>query len=254
MFIDTHAHLYYHDFDADRTAVIRRAVEHGVQAIITIGVDVASSRQSVLLAQKYPSVFAAVGIHPTDCADTTGADILQIRELAEQHKVVAIGEVGLDYYHMRAPKDKQKQIFVRQIHLAKELCLPLIIHNRDAHGDMLEILEAEKVGEAGGVLHSFSGEADYLEQALRLGLHVSFTGVVTFKNYKHAFLVDQTPIDRLLLETDCPFMTPDPQRGKRNEPAYLKFTAQKIAEIKGMSLEDLAEKTSGNARQLFKLS
>jgi TatD DNase family protein len=254
MLIDTHAHLDYDLFEVDRDEVIARALANGVGTIITIGVDVPSSERAVKLAGKYACVYAAVGIHPTDCAQTTEDDFMRIGELAQQPKVVAIGEVGLDYYHQRATAEKQRDSFIRQIDLARQLKRPIIIHNRDSHEDMVKILKSENVKACGGVMHSFSGDENYLKNVLDSGLHVSFTGVVTFKNYKHAFIVEQTPIDRLLLETDCPFMTPEPHRGQRNEPAYILNTAQKIAEIKGLRLEDLAEKTSANARQLFRLN
>lgn len=253
MLIDTHAHLDFDTFDEDREIVIQRAIESGLAAIITIGTDVETSKQAVALAEKYASVFAAVGIHPTDCANISDADFDSIRKLAQHEKVIAIGEVGLDYYHMRTDKDVQKEIFTRQVELARELGLPLIIHNRESHEDMYKVLSESHAAEVGGVMHSFSGDADFLNKILELDLHVSFTGNITFKKSASDELVKKAPLERLLLETDCPFLTPVPLRGKRNEPAYMVHTAQKIADLKEISAEEVGKVTSENAISLFKL-
>ncbi|RLD14530.1 hydrolase TatD [candidate division KSB1 bacterium] len=252
LFIDTHAHLDYDLFDEDREIVIQRAIKNGVGAIITIGVDLESSQKAIDIAEKYAMVFAAVGIHPTECANVPDSEFDRIEELARHEKVVAIGEVGLDYYHMRAPKDVQKNAFLYQAHLAQKLGLPLIIHNRDSHDDMYELITTKNISEIGGVMHSFSGSIEFLEKILLTDLYISFTGNVTFKNSKLDTLVERVPLERLLLETDSPFLTPVPLRGKRNEPAFIIYTAQKIAEIKQISVEDLGKITTENAKRLFK--
>ena len=253
MLIDTHAHLNFESFDEDRELVIQRAIENGLAAIITIGTDVETSEISIGLAEKYSPVFAAVGIHPTDCAEVTDADFNAIQEMAAHPKVVAIGEVGLDYYHMRAPKDVQEKTFRRQIELAHKLKLPLIVHNRDSHEDMLKVLSDSNAADNGGVMHSFSGDEEFLLKVLELGLHISYTGNLTFKKSDTAPLIQKTPLERMLLETDSPFLTPVPLRGKRNEPAFLIHTAQKIAEIKNVSLEEISKVCSENAIALFNL-
>jgi TatD DNase family protein len=253
MFIDTHAHLGYDSYDEDRELVIQRAIEANVGAIITIGTDVETSKEAVGLAQKYATVFAAVGIHPTDCAETTAADLEAIKELTADENVVAIGEIGLDYFHMRAPKEKQHTICAKQIQMAQEVNLPLIIHNRDSHEDMYNLLSELDAGRTGGVMHSFTGNLEFLHNILELDLHVSFTGNITFKKSQANELVVNAPLERLLLETDSPFLTPVPLRGKRNEPAFVVHTARKIAELKNLPVEEIETATTANAVSLFKL-
>ena len=254
MLIDTHAHLGFDSYDEDRELVIQRAIESGVAAIITIGTDIATSEQAVLLADKYATVFAAVGIHPTDCAKVTKNDFSSIRTLAAHEKVIAIGEIGLDYYHMRADKKTQKETFRQQIEIARELHLPLIMHNRESHEDMLDCLAHSNVSEVGGVMHSFTGDPEFLNKVLELDLHVSFTGNITYKKSTSDGLVTDVPLERLLLETDSPFLTPVPLRGKRNEPAFMVHTAQKIADLKRLSLPEIKETTTENAVKLFHLT
>ncbi len=254
MFIDTHAHLDFEQFDEDRDAVVQRAIKNNIQAIITIGTSLESSKQAIGLADNYASIYAAVGIHPSDCGAAKDKDYAEIEKLSKHEKVIAIGEVGLDYYRMYSEKEVQKKAFIRQIALARKRNLPLIVHNRDSHEDVLDTLLAEKAGEVSGVLHSFTGTPEFLERVLNTTFYVSFTGMVTFKKYKDNQLIDMVPLDRLLLETDSPFLTPEPHRGKRNEPAHVIHTARHIAEIKGISLEELAEVTSENARHLFNLA
>lgn len=253
MFVDTHTHLDFDAFDEDREKVIQRAIENQVLAIITIGTDLETSKQAILLAEKYASIYASVGIHPSDCAGAKDKDFDFIKELAAHEKVVAIGEIGLDYYHMHAEKEIQAKAFEKQIRIARELNLPMIIHNRDSHTDMLEILNNEGIKEIGGVMHSFSGDLDFLDKIIALNMHVSFTGNITFKKSTSNELVKKAPVENMLLETDCPFLTPVPLRGKRNEPAFIVHTAKKIAEIKEIELELLGKITSENAKSLFKL-
>ncbi len=253
MLVDTHTHLQFEMFDEDRELVIQRAIENNVGAIITIGTDLTTSRQAVELAEKYAAVYAAVGIHPTDCEQAGDHEFEQIRELAGHEKVVAIGEVGLDYYHMRASKEKQINSFVYQIQMARELDLPLIIHNRDSHQDMYRLLKEQELPQQGAVLHSFSGDERFLQKILELNLLISFTGNITFKNSTSDQLVKDTPLECLLLETDSPFLTPAPFRGKRNEPAFVVHIAQKIADLKGISLQEVEEATTENAVHLFRI-
>jgi TatD DNase family protein len=253
MYIDTHAHLQFESFDADFESVIQRAIKHHIDAILTIGTDVVSSERAIALAKKFAIVFAAVGIHPNDAADAGEQDFSQIKKLAGGEKVKAIGEVGLDYYRLYTPKDKQEEALRRQIAIAHSLKLPLIIHNREAHEDILNILNEEKADDMGGVFHSFSGDIAFLESILAKNYHVSFTGPVTFKNVNYNKLIESVPLEQLLLETDSPFLAPVPFRGKRNEPAYVRYIAEKIAQIKGITVEKLAQATSANAKNLFQL-
>ena len=253
MFVDTHAHLDFDTYDDDREKVIQRAIENHVLAIITIGTDLETSKQAILLAEKYASIFASVGIHPSDCANLKDKDFEFIKELAGHEKVIAIGEIGLDYYHMHAEKEVQHKVFKKQIAIARKLNLPVIIHNRDSHADMLQILDKEGVKDIGGVLHSFSGDINFLNNIIAMNMHVSFTGNITFKKSTSDQLVKNAPIENLLLETDCPFLTPVPLRGKRNEPAFIVHTAKKIAELKEIELELLGKITTENAKSLFKI-
>lgn len=253
MLIDTHAHLQFENYDEDRELVIQRAIKNNVDSIITIGTDEKSSGQAHQLAQKFAIVYAAVGIHPNDSTNVHAEDIKKIEELAKKEKVVAIGEIGLDYYRDHASREKQHEVLRKQIRLARELVLPIIIHNREAQHDILDLLKEEKAEEVSGVFHSFSGEIDFLESVLASNYYVSFTGPVTFKNTNYNKLIDCVPLEQLLLETDSPFLSPVPFRGKRNEPAYIKYIAEKIAQIKGVSIEEIAEITSENAQSLFRL-
>ncbi|MBD3226458.1 MAG: YchF/TatD family DNA exonuclease [Caldithrix sp.] len=254
MYIDTHCHLDFKNYDEDREIVIQRAIKSDIQAIITIGTNIETSKMAIKLAENYASVFAAVGIHPTDCLQTTDEHLETIEELSKHEKVVAIGEVGLDYYHMKATKEKQQSIFRKQIDLAVRQNLPLIIHNRDSHDDIYDIITTSSSSKVGGVMHSFSGDMDFLEKILLTNLHVSFTGNITFKKSNNTPLVERSPIQQLLLETDSPFLTPTPLRGKRNEPAFLVHTAKKIAEIKNLDVNEVGYVTTENAKKLFRLN
>ncbi len=253
MLIDTHAHLQLNDYNDDRELVIQRAIKNDVDAIITIGTDIISSGEAYQLSQKFAVVYASVGIHPNDSMKVNEEDISKIEDLAQKEKVVAIGEIGLDYYRLGATQKKQELALRMQIRLARKLNLPLIIHNREAQDDILYILKEEKGEEVSGVFHSFSGTTKFLESVLAQNYHISFTGPVTFKNTNYNRLIDCVPLEQLLLETDSPFLAPVPFRGKRNEPAYIKYIAEKIAQIKGVTLENLGEITSENARNLFRL-
>lgn len=254
MFIDTHTHLQFESYDEDREMVIQRAIKSDVEALITIGTDLKSSKKALDLAENFAVIFASVGIHPNDCEKISQSDIDKIVEMAQKEKTIAIGEIGLDYYRMQAPKETQQEILKKQIQIARELTLPIIIHNRDAHDDIYNVLKKEKAEEISGVFHSFTGDLDFLESILALNYHVSFTGPVTFKNTNYNQLIERVPIEQLLLETDSPFLAPVPFRGKRNEPSYIRFIAEKISQVKEISVDKLAEITSENAKSLFRLN
>lgn len=249
--IDTHAHINDNIFDPDREQVIQEAEQAGLCAIINVGTDLVSSKMSIKLSETYKIVWAAVGLHPHDASKLNEEDWEEFVNLIGHKKVVAVGEVGLDYYRMLSPKDTQQTVFRRFIRLARETDLPIIIHSRDAHEDTLQILREEKP--QAGVFHAFSGDMDILRAGLSLGLYISITGTVTFKKSSVAPLINFIPLDRLLLETDCPYLTPDPYRGKRNQPAFVRFVAEKVAEILGLAVEEVIEINKVNACRLFGL-
>lgn len=250
--VDSHAHLDNRQFDQDRETVISAALAAGVGHILTIGCDLDSSVTNATLAQQHPALSAAVGFHPHDAAALDQAALTQLKGLLQHPKVVAVGEIGLDYYRNRSPHAVQKEAFRRQIALAKEAGKPIIVHDRDAHEDILHILTEEQAREVGGVLHCFSGDLEMAQKCLDLGFYLSFTGTITYpKNEAVREMLKQLPLDRLLLETDCPYLSPQAFRGKRNEPAYLRHTAQTLAEIKGLTLADVARITSRNCYDLF---
>lgn len=249
--IDSHAHIYYHDYAADFDDMLKRAEDAGVSAILVVGTDIESSRESVALAEKYPHLYAAVGIHPHDAGRVTDACYGVIRDLAvSSQKVVAVGEIGLDFYRDRSPRDLQEIVFRRFLQMAAELDKPVIIHDRDAHERVMTILREETVRK--GVLHCFSGDTAMALEAAVLGFHISIPGTITYPgNQSLRDVVSAVSIDRMLVETDCPYLTPVPHRGKRNEPAYVRFAAEKVAEVKGLTLEDVARITTKNASDLF---
>jgi TatD DNase family protein len=253
MFIDTHTHLQFESYDKDRELVIQRAIKNDIDTIITIGTDLKSSAEALNLAKKFAVVFASVGIHPNDCQNTSDSDLDEIEKMAQTEKAVAIGEIGLDYYRLNTSKEKQQDTLRKQVKLARKLGLPIIIHNRDAHEDIYRILKEEKAEEISGVFHSFSGDIKFLNSILALNFSVSFTGPVTFKNTNYNKLIEYVPLEQLLLETDSPFLAPVPFRGKRNEPSYVRYIAEKVAQVKGIPLEKLAIITSDNAKNLFQL-
>ena len=254
--IDTHAHLDFGRFKSDRERVIERAATAGVKAIINVGASLASSQAAVALAEAYPQIYAAVGVHPHDAKTLTGKLLEELRALASHPKVVAIGEIGLDFYRDLSPRDKQRQAFQQQLALASEIGKPVIIHDRDAHSEVMAILRRWIEGDhqPAGVMHCFSGDLAMAQEAIELGFYISIAGPVTFKNARRLReLVRQLPLEKLLVETDCPYLTPHPHRGKRNEPAYVKLVAQEVARVKGLSLEEVARITSDNAQALFAL-
>lgn len=253
MLFDSHAHIDDEKFDMDRDEVIARALANGVTGMINAGACMASSARSVALAEKYDSIYAAVGIHPHDAKSAEETDYVQLAEWSKLDKVVAIGEIGLDYYYDFSPRDLQRIVFVKQIDVARQMDMPFIIHDRDAHGDILDILKKEAKG-LRGVLHCFSGSLEMAKEVIKLGFFISIAGPVTFKNAaKLPEIVASVPLERLLVETDCPYLTPHPHRGKRNEPAYVKLVAEQVAHLRGMELAQLAEITTGNVKKLFKI-
>ena len=254
---DTHTHLDFPHFDGDREQVIGQALAAGVGAIVDIGTDLASSQAAVALAEAYPQIYAAVGVHPHDAKTLTEETLEELGVLALHPKVVAIGEIGLDFFRDLSPRDKQRQAFQQQLALASEVGKPVIIHDRDAHSEVMAILRRWIEGghQPAGVLHCFSGDLAMAQEAIELGFYISIAGPVTFKNARRLReLVRQLPLEKLLVETDCPYLTPHPHRGKRNEPAYVKLVAQEVARIKEMSLEEIARITSNNAQALFALN
>lgn len=253
MIIETHAHLDFEEFDQDRDEVIKRAHENGIDLIFNIGTNMETSRFSIELAQKYEGIFASVGIHPHDSPEATDENLAELLQLFQKPEVIAIGEIGLDYYKLYQPADIQKDAFQKQLELALELDAPIIIHNREAHKEILQILMQYKTSDWKGVFHCFPGDIALAESVLDMGFHISFTGVITFKNFKRSDVVKYIPLDRLLLETDCPFMTPVPFRGKRNEPAHVRYIAEKIAEFKEVPFEEVARQTAINALELFQI-
>ena len=250
---DTHAHLDFPQFDSDREEAIERALAAGVGIIINVGADLASSRRAVALAEAHPQIYAAVGVHPHDAKTLTEEVLTELRELARHPQVVAIGEIGLDFYRDLSPRDVQRQAFERQLALARELDKPVIIHDREAHAEVMDTLRRWQG--LRGVLHCFSGGLEMARRAVELGFYISIAGPVTFKNARRLpEIVRQLPLERLLIETDCPYLAPHPHRGERNEPAYVRLVAEAVAEIKGLPLEEVARVTTANTQTLFGLT
>jgi len=247
--IDTHAHLDSSDYNEDRAVVIARTFAEKV-SVITVGVDLSSSKAALKLAQHHRFIWAGAGIHPHEARTFDAQVAKRLRELATDPKVVAIGEIGLDYYRDLSPHSTQRDVFAEQIELANDLDLPVIIHNRESTKDMLAILRAHRPKR--GVIHSFLGDIDLAHEFMKLGIYLGIGGPLTFK--KNDILRDavtQIPLNRILLETDCPYLTPVPYRGKRNEPAYVRYVAEEIARVKAIPVENVAATTTENARQLF---
>ena len=251
MLIDSHAHIQLSQFNRDRDAVLQRAQEVSVSHILVIGFDMETSLGAVELAEAHTHIYATVGMHPHDAKDLTAAALKTFRGLAEHPKVIALGEMGLDYYRNLSPRPVQKEAFEKQLDLAEELQMPIIIHNRDAYMDILPILEARQ-GRIRGVLHCFTGDVELMHRSLAIGFHIGIGGIVTYPNAKDVQAVAQeVSEDRLLIETDCPWLTPQFQRGKRNEPAYVRAVAEKIAELRSTTIETIGEATTKNFQTLF---
>lgn len=261
MIVDTHCHLDFDAFDPDRDAVIARSRAAGVTQIILPSIDLATSAHLTTLAQAHEGIYATVGIHPNGTSAFTTEVTEQLRAYAAAPRVVAVGEIGLDYYWDKSPKTQQRAAFEAQLALAASLELPVIIHNRDASDDTIAILEAwsatlpDSLRGRAGVLHSFSAPRDIADRAVALGFYLGFTGPLTFKKADDLrSIAAAVPLDRLLVETDAPFLTPTPHRGERNEPAYTRLIIERLAALRGMSLEAMADQTTANAHHLFKLT
>lgn len=255
--IDTHSHIDMEDFSNDIDAVILRAKEASVEKIILPSVDRSSFEKVIRISNKYNEVYCALGIHPTEAQGINGdkeEDFEKILELINTPKVVAIGECGLDYYWDKTYVEEQKKVFLKQIEIAKAHKLPLLVHDREAHKDTFDLLTQNIKDEVPVVMHCFSGSLELAKECIKKGFYIALGGVVTFKNAKKVHeIAKEIPLEYLLLETDAPYLTPEPYRGKRNEPAYVKFVAEEIARIRGLSFEEVAETTTKNARSVFKL-
>jgi TatD DNase family protein len=254
MIFDTHAHLNAHQYSEDLDSVIQKAKEEGVSKILVVGFDKETIEKALEIAEGNEGFYAGIGWHPVDAIDFNDNYINWIEELTENKKVVAIGEMGLDYYWDKSPKEVQLEVFKKQINLAKRVKLPMIIHNREATKDVLDTLRTEKADEVGGIMHCFNGSIETAKMCMDLGFYLSIGGPVTFKNAVNLQkVVEQIPMDKLLVETDCPYLTPHPYRGKRNEPSYIKHIVQKIADIKNISFDEVARITTSNAQKLLKI-
>ena len=251
--VDTHAHLHVPEFATDLDAVLARARQAGVRAVVTIGTDRETNPAAVALAERHADVYASVGIHPHDAAEATDADFAEVERLARSSpKVVAFGEMGLDFFRDLSPHDLQERVFRRQIELARQVGKPVIVHCRAAHAETLAILVETRIGEIGGVMHCFSGDVEVAKRCLDLGLYISLAGPVTYKNARALPDVARfVPEDRLVVETDCPFLPPQPHRGQRNEPAWVALTAARVAELRGADPETLGEVLTRNGARLF---
>jgi TatD DNase family protein len=251
MFIDSHAHLEMREFDRDRDQVVNRALGAGLDLIITVGTNLEDCFNAVEITKRYPCVYAILGIHPHEVKDISPSIYEPLKKLAASEKVVGYGEIGLDFFRNLSPRDVQIKRFEEQLELAHELNLPIVIHDRDAHKETMDRLK-KWPGKRRGIVHCFSGDARMAQECVDMGFYISITGAVTFKKSERLLdVVGKTPLERILIETDAPYLTPEPHRGERNEPAYVVFTAHKIAEIKGVPTEEVGRITSENARTIF---
>lgn len=254
MFIDTHVHLNAEQYNEDLQDVIDRALEAGVNQMVVIGFDQKTIKRAIELAEEYEFIYAVVGWHPVDAIDCTDEDLQWIEELASHPKVVAIGETGLDYHWDKSPKEIQQQVFRKQIQLAQRVNLPLVIHNRDATEDVVRILQEEQAEKTGGVMHCFGGSVETAKTCIEMNFMISLGGPVTFKNAKKPKEVaTEIPLEWLMIETDAPYLAPHPHRGKRNEPSLVPLVAEEIARLKGVSIEEVAQATTENAKRFYKI-
>ena len=251
MLIDTHAHLDFNDFDNDRDEIVLRAEKAGVSFIINPGCDLATSKKAVELSETYDSIYAAVGIHPNSTFDASPGDNLEIARLAGNSRVVAIGETGLDFYRDRSPRDLQVRAFRGQLDLARELNLPVIIHFRNVEYEGMELAGIDKFKELRGVFHCYGGSVEFAGKIISMGFYIGFDGPLTYRDSDRVDVAREIPLDKCLLETDAPFLTPQKYRGKRNEPAYVIEVAEKMAHIKNCDIEEVIAVTGKNARELF---
>ncbi|NWG03911.1 MAG: TatD family hydrolase [Syntrophaceae bacterium] len=254
MLIDSHAHLEMPEFKKDLEAVVQRAKELEVAYIFTVGTEKKDWKKALEIADSYPSVYAILGVHPHNVKEIDGQTYPVLRELCKHEKVKAFGEIGLDFFRNLSPRDIQLKRFREQIGLAKELSLPIVVHDRGAHQETLETLKSEKAEECGGIIHCFSGDYEMAKVCIEMGFYISVPGSITFKNAENLReVVKKIPLESLLVETDAPFLTPEPFRGKRNEPSYVRYTAQKVAEMKKVSFEKVAKVTTENALRIYRL-
>lgn len=248
---DTHSHYDDEKFNPDREAILNNLQSQGVSLVVSCGCDIDSTQFNFDLAQKYDYIYFAAGFHPENLQGATLDDLKIIEKFAQNKKCVAIGEIGLDYHWMDSPKEVQREFFEAQIELAKKLDIPVIVHDRDAHGDTLDILKSTK---AKGVVHCFSGSREMAKEIIRLGMYIGLNGVVTFPNARKSLeVVKEIPIERLVLETDCPYLAPTPVRGKRNDSSNIPYIAEKISEVLGMDAQELLDITNKNAKKLYNL-
>ena len=256
MLIDSHAHIQGKEYAGEAADVIARAREAGVERIIAVGGagDMSSNTEAVALAKAFPNVYATVGMHPHDAKDVGEDELQKLRDLAANEKVVALGETGLDYYYNHSPRDVQRRVFAQFIHMACETGLPIVVHERDAAQETADLLRGESGGRLFGVIHCFTGSYDAARAYLDLGFYLSFTGIITFKNAEPLReVVRKVPLERMLVETDSPYLTPVPHRGRRNEPAYVRLVAETVAKLKAIPLEEVALATTRNVCDLFKI-
>jgi len=254
MLIDSHAHLEMPEFKKDLKEVIQRAKESGVENIFTVGTEKKDWKRALEIANSHPSIYAILGVHPHNVKEIDDQDYSMLKGLCQNEKVKAFGEIGLDFFRNLSPRDIQLKRFREQIELAKELKLPIVIHDREAHQQTLEILKSERAEECGGIIHCFSGDYEMAKACIDMGFFISIPGTITFKNADgFREIVRRIPLESLLVETDAPFLTPEPFRGKRNEPSYVRYTAQKMAEVKKVSFEKVAEVTTENALSVYRL-
>ena len=254
MLIDSHAHIQGKEYAGEVEAVIARAREAGVGKIIAVGGagDISSNTEAIALARTFPDIYATVGMHPHDAKDVGEDELQKLKELTSHPKVIAVGETGLDYYYDHSPREVQRRVFAEFIHLARETGLPIVVHERDAANDAAQLLRGEGEGKIRGVIHCFTGNYEAACAYLDLGFYISFTGIITFKNADPLReVVRKLPLEKMFVETDSPYLTPMPYRGRRNEPAYVRYVAETVARIKGLSLEEVARVTTQNVQELF---
>lgn len=254
MFIDTHVHLNADQYEEDLQQVIDRALAAKVKKMVVVGFDRKTIKKAMNLAETYDFIYAVIGWHPVDAIDCTEEDLQWIEQLAAHKKVVAIGETGLDYYWDKSPKEVQQELFRKQIHLAQKLNLPIVIHNRDATGDVVKILREENAASVGGVMHCFSGSVETARECIAMNFMISLGGPVTFKNARlPKEVAKEIPLEYLMIETDAPYLAPHPYRGKRNEPSYVPLVAEEIARQKELTVEEVAQATTSNAVRFFNI-
>lgn len=252
MFIDTHVHLNADQYEEDLQEVIDRALEAKVERMVVIGFDRKTIERTMQLIEQYDFVYGVIGWHPVDAIDCTQQDLEWIEQLASHPKIVGIGETGLDYYWDKSPKDVQQELFRKQIQLAQKINLPIVIHNRDATGDVVQILREENAASVGGVMHCFSGSVETARECIAMNFMISLGGPVTFKNARlPKEVATEIALEHLMIETDAPYLAPHPHRGKRNEPAFVPLVAEEIARLKGLTIEEVAQATTANAKNFF---